>query len=277
MGFRSRATLAGMSNPRTWAVMPLDAVSSVVLPTAPPEPVREQPFRLRPELYPKNRAKLILRLSLVYGGSCAAGLLIGAMGRPVTRAALMMLLTTFLPLFIAGSAFFIWRKVLALHRRYHSFLLWIDDHGLRREQALTPVLEVKKEEITECLGIPGKGTLIRTASARRIVWIGDELDGYDIVLDTLRRWDKLRIQSKLPLIFRPGVSFAVSMLAVAGLFLLRDPILLTVVGAAFLAFAGWQVYILVFGTAADSQAKRQLWSAAFMAIVVMVRILFAWR
>src|SRR5437899_586626 len=107
-------------------------------------------YKLNPNLWPKNRDKLLRTNAIVFVLGLSTGILI-ALSRMLAHPELILrVLILDAPVFVVMALIYgliVYRKVKLAKRRYDSYELRIDDETIERIQFSMPQLLLKRSEV----------------------------------------------------------------------------------------------------------------------------------
>lgn len=239
-------------------------------------------YRLKPALWAKNRNKLIVNQVLMWGSGVLVGILISFLQHPprnlIDVVAWLITFGFFLVVYGTAAVIFTVIKVKKARQRYETFELCVDEGFISRRQFKMPEIRIAREEVTRVQEVQGKGFMVRTADPVNLLWIPDELIGYEDVTKALLQWGPVEApRSSMPLMFNPRAGVAISVIGMLAMFLMHNPIVVTVVAVPYVAFMLYAaIYALRSPNRSDSGIKI-VSTTAIATIFIVMRVMTVWR
>lgn len=238
-------------------------------------------YKLNPNLWPKNRDK-VLRINLLsYGAGGFAGVFMVNPSLFRHPSLLPMVLGSMLPFLVVITAvvgYMTYRKLQQSKKRYDSFELRMDDERIERHQFSMPSLSLQRSEIVGVQAVVGKGFMVKTADHVKFLYIPDELIGYEDVCNVLKSWaPEEGSTDKMPWLFRPALGVFVTVGSLLAIYLLANRVAVTSIAVTFVGFLVYVALYTIRSPHSTPQAKRALWSFAWCTLLVVWRVMVVWR
>ena len=238
-------------------------------------------YKLNPNLWPKNRAKIVRINLFSYAAGGLAGVLMLNPSLLRNPGQLPLVLASMLPFLVVITAVFgymTYRKLQQAKKRYDSFELRIDDERVERCQVSMPNLSLQRSEVVNVQAVVGKGFMVKTADHVRFLYIPDELIGYEDVCNVLRGWAPAEGSTdKMPWLFRPALGVFVTVGSLLGIYMFANRLTVTSIAIAFVGFLVYVALYTIRSPHSTPQAKRALWSFAWCTLLVVWRVMVVWR
>ncbi len=239
-------------------------------------------YRLKPALWAKNRNKLIVNQALVWGSGVLVGILISYLQQPpqsVTDvAAWLITFGIFAVLYGSVAVFFTVMNVKKARKRYESFELFLAEDLITRKQFNMPEIRIRREEVTRVQEVQEKGFIVRTGDPVNLLWVPDELIGYEDVTRTLLQWAPAEApRTSMPLMFNTRASVVISMIGMLAIFLLRNAVVVTFVA---LPYVGFMLYAAIYGLRSPNRSDSGLKivsTTAIATVFIVMRVMTVWR
>ncbi len=238
-------------------------------------------YKLNPNLWPKNRNKIIRVNATIWAGSLLGGVLIAnprLLSKPVEAGHVAVVMMPFLVLVSVVFAFSMMRKIKQARLRYDSYELRLDEDRIERYQATMPSLALQRSEVIGVQAVEGKGFMVKTADHMRFLYIPDELIGYESVCGWLSGWAPQEMSTGLmPFMFRPYVGMVITVGSIMTIYLGANRYLVTVTATLFVAFMVYTALYTLRSPHSTPQAQRAIWTFALCTVVVVFKVLAVWR
>jgi hypothetical protein len=182
------------------------------------------------------------------------------------------------PLIVIMGAAFTFSIVRALNRQrklYKSYLLIINDNDIQREQDMTPLITLKKNEIAEIVKCRNGSIMIKGQKKHDVIIVSKHIANREALESDLQKMMEFKVQSGKGIREKMQVLIIPILLGLMAAIVISTNKYLVLISAAIVTIIfGWSLYEVQINKNIDARTKRNSW-LIIIVILVMITIVYS--
>ena len=165
-----------------------------------------------------------------------------------------------IPIVLGALAFGLYRGIKRQKEIYESYVLTIDDNGIKREQLNTPTIAISKADLTEVIVNPNRSITIKGNSSVNVILVPSQVDDYEKLVKALSEMRQISNRSSEPIFQKYRVLLSILTIALmAAVYISKNKIIVGVSGTVLLAILGYSIFEIRRSKNVDLKTKREMW------------------
>lgn len=230
-------------------------------------------YKNNPEGFNELKRKLLLVLIPLFFVTLVAGsgigFINGSTGQVDSASFVMMIL-------MIGMSFFVISRGLNKQRKiFKSYLLIIEDDVIQREQEMTPLITLKKNEITEIIKCKNGSIMIKGQKRQDVIIVSKHIANYETLESDLQAVMEIKAQSGKGILEKMSLLIVPILLGLMAAIVISTNKYLVLISAAIVTIIfGWSLYEIKTNKNIDERTKKSSW-ALIIVIVAIITIVYS--
>lgn len=171
-----------------------------------------------------------------------------------------------IPIVLGAFAFGLFRGIKRQKEIYESYVLTIDDNGIKREQLNTPTIAISKADLTEVIVNSNRSIIIKGNSSVNVILVPSQVDDYEKLVKALSEMRQISTTSSEPILQKYRVLLSILTIALmAAVYISKKKIIVGVSGTVLLTILGYSIFEIQRSKNVDLKTKREMWLVILVA------------
>lgn len=229
-------------------------------------------FKIRQDGFKEIRKTMLIRVIPMSLLALVGGFVISHYNSNVQQSDLFVI-----PLVLVVLVFGLRRGINRQREIFDSYVLTVDDNGIRREQHNTPTITISKADLSEITKNSNGSFTIKGNSSVNVIGVPAQIDDYERLERSLAEIRQISAKSSESLLQK--FQLPLSMLTIglmAAVYISKDKIIVGVSGTVLLVVLGYSFFEVQRNKNIDNKTKKGMWwlilVAASIAVVMYYKL-----